>query len=65
MQSRTVPFHSVGRGACEKGVAHVVHPSLKPLSAEAKRTRGRGGGEVGIEKIKGSGWDRKQMCERI
>lgn len=60
MQSRTVPFHAEGRGGCQKGVAHMVHPSLKPLSAEAKRkmARGKGGdGEVGIEKIKGSGWD--------
>lgn len=68
MQSRTVPFHTVGRGGCQKGVAHMVHPPLKPLSAEAKRkrTRGKGGDrEVGIKKIKGSGWDRKQMCERI
>ena len=68
MQSRIVPIRTVGRGGCQKGVAHVVHPSLKPLSAEAKRkrTRGKGGsGEVGIKKIKGSGWDRKQMCERI
>lgn len=68
MQSRTVPFHPMGRGGCQKGVAHVVHPSLKPQSAEAKRKRrrGRGGdGEVGVEKIKGSGRDRKQMCERI
>lgn len=50
------------------GVAHVIHPSLKPLSAEAKRkrARGKGGdGEVGIKKIKGSGRDGKQMCERI
>lgn len=68
MQSRIVPFHTMGRGGYQKGVAHMVHPSLKPLSAEAKRkrTRGKGGdGEVGIKKIKGSGWDRKQMCERI
>lgn len=53
MQSRTVPFHTVRRGGCQKGVAHVVHPSLKPLSAEAKRkrTRGKGGdGEVGIKR---------------
>lgn len=44
-------------------------PSLKPLNAEAERKRmgGREGGEgeVGREKIKGSGWVRKQMCERI
>lgn len=68
MQSRIVPLHAVRRGCCQKGVARVVRPSLKPLSAEAKRkrTRGKGGdGEVGVEKIKGSGRDRKQMCERI
>lgn len=68
MQSRIVPFHTVGRGGCQMGVAHVIHPSLKPLSAEAKRkrARGKGGdGEVGIKKIKGSGRDGKQMCERI
>lgn len=71
MQSRIVPFSAVGKGGgCQKGVARVVHPSLKPVSAEAerKRTRGKGGGgggEVGMKKIKGSGWDGKQMCERI
>lgn len=49
MQSRIVPFHTVGRGGCKKGVAHVVHPALKPLNAEAERKRmgegrQRGGG---------------------
>lgn len=42
--------------------------SLKPLSAEAKRKRAKGeGGAVAwaLKKIKGSGWDTKQMCERI
>lgn len=43
MQSRIVPFHTVGRGGCKKGVARVVHPSLKLLSAEAKRKRRRRG----------------------
>ena len=66
MQSRSLPFHTVGRGGCQKGVARVVHPSLKPLSAEAQRKRTRGkGGEVGMKKIKASGWVGKQMCERI
>ena len=47
MQSRIVPFHAAGRGGCKKGVAHVVHPSLKPLNAEAKRKRmGEGGREA-------------------
>lgn len=56
MQSRIVPFGTAWRGGCEKGVAHVVQPSLKPPSAEAKRKRARGkGGDggVGIKKDKG------------
>lgn len=61
MQSRSVPFHTVGRGGCKKGVARVVHPSLKPLSAEAKRTR-RGEGSRrggGYRKDKGKWVGRK------
>lgn len=64
MQSRTVPFRRRARGegggaARQKGVARVVRPSLKPLSAEAKRKRARGRealgwrGGVGIKKDKG------------
>ena len=37
-QDYTIPHCGKG-GGCQKGVAHMVHPSLKPLSAEAERKR--------------------------
>lgn len=47
------------------GVARLVHSSLKPLSAEAKRkgVRGKGGdGGVDIKKDKGKWVEKKNKC---
>lgn len=58
MQSRAAPLRAERRGCLSEGSGwRGTSLSLKPLSAEAKRKRARGGGRrcggVGIKKDKG------------